>query len=220
MRHYFRIIWPCLLAALIFTGCRKEKEEPSLTFPETTVEVAAQGGAVSVPYNLQNPSPSWEFSAITEDERIDRESFDFSESGLMKFTGSENTEEDAREGFINVTYGSIQERLRVVQAGTGGAGPVQDQELVMEVLAVTDSSVTCSITPADDNLTYCCMAVLREEFDQYAGGSLETFYTIMLGNYELIASQEQMTREDFLSTYILMSGYQDFTATDMIYDTE
>lgn len=220
MRHYFRIIWPCLLAALIFTGCRKEKEEPSLTFPETTVEVAAQGGAVSVAYNLQNPSPSWEFSAITEDEWIDRETFDFSESGLMKFTVSENTEEDAREGFINVTYGSIQERLRVVQAGTGGAGPVQDQELVMEVLAVTDSSVTCSITPADDNLTYCCMAVLREEFDKYAGGSLETFYGLMLDNYEMYASQLQLSLEEFLTLNILMTGYQEFTIPEMTYNTE
>ena len=196
-------------------------EDPSLTFPETVVEVTAEGGTVSVAYNLKNPSPSLELSAATEDEWIDGSSFDFSESGIMKFIVFENTGQDAREGFVNVTYGSFQERLRVVQTGSAGEDPEpQEQELELEVLALTDSSVTCSITPLDENLTYCCMAVLREEFDQYAGGSLETFYTMMLDNYELFASQEQMTLEDFLSTYILMSGYQEFTIPDMIYDTE
>lgn len=217
----FEIILPCLLAVLIFTGCKEVVEDPSLTFPETVVEVTAEGGIVSVAYNLKNPSPSLELSAATEDEWIDGSSFDFSESGIMKFIVFENTGQDAREGFVNVTYGSFQERLRVVQTGSAGEDPEpQEQELELEVLALTDSSVTCSITPLDENLTYCCMAVLREEFDQYAGGSLETFYTMMLDNYELFASQEQMTLEDFLSTYILMSGYQEFTIPDMIYNTE
>ena len=110
----FEIILPCLLAVLIFTGCKEVVEDPSLTFPETVVEVTAEGGTVSVAYNLKNPSPSLELSAATEDEWIDGSSFDFSESGIMKFIVFENTGQDAREGFVNVTYGSFQERLRVV----------------------------------------------------------------------------------------------------------
>lgn len=215
-----KFVWPYLMAMLLFvSGCREQEQLPELKFSETSIEVSPQGGEVSVSYELVNPSPSAVFSANTDNDWIDASSFDFNQAGVMKFTVFENTGTEAREGFVTVTYASLQERLRIVQAGTAEE-PLPEQELVLEVLNVDKSSVTCRITPADDNLTYTCMAVLKSEYEEYAGSNPQTFYTLMVDNYELFAEQEGMTLEDFLNTYILMTGVQEFTITDMKYDTE
>lgn len=215
-----KFTWPCIMAMLLFvSGCRDKEQLPELEFSETSIEVPAQGGEVSIAYELFNPSSTAVFSAETDDDWIDDTSFDFEEAGVMKFTVFENTGADAREGFVTVTYANLQERLRIVQAGTS-EDPLPEQDLVMEILNVDESSVTCRITPVDDNLTYACMAVLRSEYEEYAGSNPETFYTLMVDNYELFAEQEGMTLEDFLNTYILMTGVQEFTISDMTFDTE
>lgn len=212
--------WPYFMAMLLFvSGCRDKEQLPELKFSETSIEVSAQGGEVRVAYELFNPSSTAVFSAETNDDWIEGSSFDFEETGVMKFNVFENTGADAREGFITVTYANLHERLRIVQAGISG-DPLPEQDLVMEILNVDKSSVTCRITPIDDNLTYTCMAVLKSEYEEYAGNNPETFYTLMVDNYELFAEQEGMNLEDFLNAYILMTGVQEFEITDMTFDTE
>lgn len=195
------------IASLMLFSCN---EEPKTTDPATfsidqdTVYAKAEGGTLQVKYTLSNAQDGLSVQPDTKADWIN--GLDASQTGVISFVVSENTDTASREADVNVTYGDLQDGFKVIQEGTVPDEPEEHKAFDITVDEVSANSFTMSIIPEDKEITYDYGGISVADLNTLPDD--ETFVTeFLIPSYEQLAVANNMTLEALL-TEILSTGDQ------------
>lgn len=187
------------LAAVTITSCDdKVVPEPEFELAKSYLEVPAEGGTVSVEYNVVNPlddeCPTYECEAswISVTGISDNE---------ISITVSPNESEEARTADIEFVYAGIERELEVSQCGKGETPA--DKPFVIEIKEVSEVAVTFGIKPADNTMTYTVLTMERSMSDVMED---EELFEQIVSYYSSAADDYGLSLEDFLKEYVLVKG--------------
>ncbi len=168
------------IASLLFVACNKEESTPAvptLTVSTASVIAPADGGGYSFSYTVGNPADDGYVSCASDATWIT--DLDYSTSGSVTFTISENTTTSARYGNITVSYTSSNgnDSETVVVAQNSANGP----ELTVEPITFTLSAdggtfeFTYSVenATADGSLSCATEATWISDFDYTTEGTVK-----------------------------------------------
>lgn len=195
------------IASLMLFSCN---EEPKTTDPATfsidqdTVYAKAEGGTLQVKYTLSNAQDGLSVQPDTKADWIN--GLDASQTGVISFVVSENTDTASREADVNVTYGDLQDGFKVIQEGTVPDEPEEPKAFDITIEEVAANSFTMSIVPEDKEITYDYGGISVADLNTLPDD--ETFVTeFLIPSYEQLAAANNMTLEALL-TEILSTGDQ------------
>lgn len=195
------------IASLMLFSCN---EEPKTTDPATfsidqdTVYAKAEGGTLQVKYTLSNAQDGLSVQPDTKADWIN--GLDASQTGVISFVVSENTDTASREADVNVTYGDLQDGFKVIQEGTVPDEPEEPKAFDITIDEVSANSFTMSIIPEDKEITYDYGGISVADLNTLPDD--ETFVTeFLIPSYEQLAAANNMTLEALL-TEILSTGDQ------------
>lgn len=181
----------------------KQPEQPDPVFNLATdlVEVPQEGGAAEITYSIENAVQGIGVKAECEDSWV--HDFDCRQKDVISFTVDPNEAEETRETTVTVTYGEKSESFTVRQAEYIAPAPFN-----ITIDDLTETSVTTTVVPLDEEIQYVCSAVTKSFYDEnygspekYAEGLMKIFedearnrhftlYDLMIrGNY--LRSKEQ-----------------------------
>ena len=152
-----------VLAIFLLSDCVKQEQDSEsgtgFSLGQTSVEVPAEGGEVTVAYVLEDPVEGLEvIPKITVDWVHD---FDMSDAGRVKFTvDPTDVEVYDRETVLTLTYGEEARDLKIVQKGAEAS-----IEFVVE--QARHYSFIVRIVPKDPDMRCFVTAVEKETADSY-----------------------------------------------------
>lgn len=183
--------------------------DPIFVINESVVEVPADGGRYKVTYRLEDPVEGEELRPECPEVWVS--DFNADTEGELSFDVGKNVS-DKRQCTVKVTYAGIERSFSIVQEENV-------DPFMVEFLEVGRDSIEVKIVPANDGIQYALMTVDRETCDTWMPFD-EDIFSAMLSQYTEYAEMLQMSLEDFLAEYVLMSGTTTRSVTGLTMETE
>ncbi len=175
------------------TACDDSESAPpaKLQLQDDCVEASADAGSYTVSYELENPVSGAKLVAKCDQEWV--HSFDTNGSGSLSFQVDENAETTPREAIVNLVYADAQASLRVKQEGA----EIPSFSIALDPADVTEASVTYTVKPENQEMTYVSMVVEAAEFDSFE--SDEAYFQNDLSFFRSAAESQSNSLAEYLS---------------------
>ena len=175
-------------AVLFLSACNKPEPEVRLEFMDVPAAVPSSGGIVKVGYTLGGASvlePHWSEEWISSVECGGTE---------ITVTVEEN---DGDERTADITFTAdgrgLSETLTITQLGKGQDGEIT---FTLSVLEVSETGVTVSIVPSDENTGYVALTSDKDKYDAY--GSEQDAIDETVAMFEFYADYYGYSLPEFL----------------------
>lgn len=208
------------IAGLMLFSCQ---DDPQTTEPATfsidqdTVYAKAEGGTLSVQYTLTNAQDGLSVQPDTEADWIN--GLDASQTGIISFVVSENTETTSREADVTVTYGELQDGFKVIQEGTVPDQPEEPSAFEITITDVSSNSFTMDIIPEDKELTFDYGGISVADLNTLPDD--ETFVNeYLIPQFQATADANGMTLEQFLAQYLVYGDQIGLTVQGLAAETD
>lgn len=190
-------------AAICLAGCAKEENRSTETFfqlGQTSVNVPAEGGEITVGYVLENPVEGLEvIPRVTVDWVHD---FDISNVGKVSFTvDPTDMEVKERTCVLLLEYGEDKSELTIVQAGA-------EAQVVLEVEQARHYSIIMYIEPKNPDMRVFYNVIKQDVMDSY--DSDEELFAADKEYFNIMAEESGITLEQFKNQWYEMSGDRSF----------
>lgn len=204
-----------LLSMFAVYSCEKPEEKQEQTdfqaVTEGDVAVGWEGGVCKFYYEVSNPTadavvPKTEADWITD--------FKTGTYGEVSFTVKENTYEQERTAVVKLEYGDLFLEFNVVQEGRSIMG---NSDFRIDIGEVTTSSISVTVTPSDESMTYLVMSSDMESMAGFEDD--DVLFEDVMSYYRSVADAYDVSFEEVLSTYMLTGQYSD-TFSDLESNTE
>lgn len=108
-----------LIAICIFSGCDKKDNsiKPELEIESTLLEIPAEGGSITLTYQLNNPINGATISIISKEDWIS--DIDKETPGFIKFNVKPNQSENSRETTIEINYPELTNSIQILLIQSG-----------------------------------------------------------------------------------------------------
>lgn len=206
MRRYYRLIILFTLCLVGFFGCGKPLEEDptkpaSLELLKKLVTADPKGGEVVVGFVLSNPDGSQLEGRCADSWCHD---FKFPEDGMMTFTVDANTEASSRITNVYISYGEIEVKFTLSQAGGG-----EDLEAISKMkfdisYVINGPEVKMTVDPEFDNVRYYFAYSTKEEIDNIGADRVQA----------IIKANVQQFLQGEVNALVNYSGYTVTQALD------
>ena len=203
MRQRWITLCTVVSAAICLTGCAKEENSSTETFfqlGQTSVNVPAEGGEITVGYVLENPVEGLEvIPKVTVDWVHD---FDMSDAGKVSFTvDSTDMEVEERTCVLILEYGDEVSELTIVQAGA-------EARIILEVEQARHYSIVMYVEPRNPEMRVFFNVIKQEVMDSYS--SDEELFAADNEYFNIMAEESDITIEQFKSAWYRSDGYRPF----------
>ena len=172
---------------------------------------------MSVQYTLTNAQDGLSVQPDTEADWIN--GLDASQTGIISFVVSENTETTSREADVTVTYGELQDGFKVIQEGTVPDQPEEPSAFEITITDVSSNSFTMDIIPEDKELTFDYGGISVADLNTLPDD--ETFVNeYLIPQFQATADANGMTLEQFLAQYLVYGDQIGLTVQGLAAETD
>ena len=172
---------------------------------------------MSVQYTLTNAQDGLSVQPDTEADWIN--GLDASQTGIISFVVSENTETTSREADVTVTYGELQDGFKVIQEGTVPDQPEEPSAFEITITDVSSNSFTMDIIPEDKELTFDYGGISVADLNTLPDD--ETFVNeYLIPQFQAAADANGMTLEQFLAQYLVYGDQIGLTVQGLAAETD
>lgn len=208
-----------LFCAVLFASCTETPEAPvdtttTVTLAQNTVDVSAEGGAVSVGYEITNGIAGIDIVAKTEAEWITDIR---TENQQLMFNVAASTQNEERIANVAVKYPGIESvKLVVKQSGFEGV------TFQIEITDKTTTTCKTKIVPSDPDVPYIVMVADVNYFYQAGITNEEELFMDDYNYFMGIAEQYdvELIKEFLIMNEMAFIGEKSITWTQMTPDTE
>ena len=172
---------------------------------------------MSVQYTLTNAQDGLSVQPDTEADWIN--GLDASQTGIISFVVSENTDTTSREADVTVTYGELQDGFKVIQEGTVPDQPEEPSAFEITITDVSSNSFTMDIIPEDKELTFDYGGISVADLNTLPDD--ETFVNeYLIPQFQATADANGMTLEQFLAQYLVYGDQIGLTVQGLAAETD
>lgn len=172
---------------------------------------------MSVQYTLTNAQDGLSVQPDTEADWIN--GLDASQTGIISFVVSENTDTTSREADVTVTYGDLQDGFKVIQEGTVPDQPEEPSAFEITITDVSSNSFTMDIIPEDKELTFDYGGISVADLNTLPDD--ETFVNeYLIPQFQATADANGMTLEQFLAQYLVYGDQIGLTVQGLAAETD
>lgn len=154
MKNLFVCAVAGIVSLFLFGGCQKPVvESPVLTLETTEFTASADGGSVSVPYELKNAT---EGSVVSVEPVAEYDWAEVTNVGktAIELSISKNETAESRTAEFTVSYPGISKESRFTVIQDAGEPVPAEVTFEFSVSNITAESFTYSIVPSDKEMTY------------------------------------------------------------------
>lgn len=209
--YHFLPFFLALILCLPFNSCKKNIVPTELTLSTDLVTASFEGGI----YNVSFPAESFAPESInikTDVEWVN--SFEITE-GQINFNVDKNTLYEQRETKVEVYTQSSKVHFTVRQDPAPAPKYFQ-----FEIKEVTPTEIIADITPADESMYFCLMAIDKALYEKDLKGDDELLKDGIIKQYEEMARMYGVFLKDILEGQLRKGKQSDELFEDMIPETD
>lgn len=202
-------------------GCEPEEpavKETKFSVAEEEVKVKAEGGAVTVEYELVNPIEGEVVEASVPAECGWIKDLK-AEEGKISFTTDANADQESRTAEVTVVYAEFSDKFTVVQDAAETEPEPENEYFDMSIDRQDGTAVYVSIVPKDKEMTYMYGCVPASELKVYPDD--ETFVEeYLFPYYENLAAEYEASVEELLDAFLVKGDQSGISMAGLSPDTD